>query len=146
MISTLRVKRLSQNAIIPTRGSAEAAGYDLYAAQECLIEAHSKALIKTDLSIAVPYGCYGRIAPRSGFTWKHHTDIGAGVIDSDYRGNVGIVVFNHSDKPVSVTCGDRIAQLILERICFANIVEVGVDEDIGETERSACGFGSTGMR
>jgi len=142
----LRVKRLTPNAQIPTRGSEEAAGYDLYAAHDCVIEPHSKALIKTDLAIAVPYGCYGRIAPRSGFAWKKHTDIGAGVVDSDYRGNVGVVVFNLSDKEVTVSQGDRIAQLILERICFAEIAEVGLDDELGETQRAAGGFGSTGMR
>jgi len=142
----LRVKRLTPNAMIPTRGSEEAAGYDLYAAHDCTIAAQSKAMIKTDLAIAVPYGCYGRIAPRSGFAWKKHTDIGAGVVDSDYRGNVGIVVFNLSDKPVQVVYGERIAQLILERICFADIVEVGLDDELGETKRADGGFGSTGMR
>lgn len=142
----MRVKRLTPNATIPTRGSEEAAGYDLYAAHDCTIPARSKALIKTDLAIAVPYGCYGRIAPRSGFAWKKHTDIGAGVVDSDYRGNVGIVVFNLSDKSVDVAHGERIAQLILERICFADIVEVGLDDELGETKRADGGFGSTGMR
>lgn len=142
----MRVKRLTPNATIPTRGSEEAAGYDLYAAHDRTIPARSKALIKTDLAIAVPYGCYGRIAPRSGFAWKKHTDIGAGVVDSDYRGNVGIVVFNLSDKSVDVAHGERIAQLILERICFADIVEVGLDDELGETKRADGGFGSTGMR
>jgi len=140
----LQVKRLSQDAFIPTKGSDGAAGYDLYAAHDCIIEPQSKALIKTDLAIAVPYGCYGRIAPRSGFSWKMHTDIGAGVIDSDYRGNVGVVVFNLSNKEVMVTKGDRIAQLILERICHANIVEV-LDGELGETQRGDGGFGSTGI-
>ena len=125
----LLVKRLSSNATLPTRGSEEAAGYDLYSAEDFVMSPRSKALINTDLQIAVPYGCYGRIAPRSGFAWKQHTDIGAGVVDSDYRGNVRILVFNLSDNNVTITQGDRIAQLVLEKICFADVVEV--DDNIG---------------
>jgi len=140
----LLVKRLSSNATLPTRGSEEAAGYDLYSAEDFVMSPRSKALINTDLQIAVPYGCYGRIAPRSGFAWKQHTDIGAGVIDSDYRGNVRILVFNLSENNVTITQGDRIAQLVLEKICFADVVEV--EDNIGETKRGDSGFGSTGMR
>lgn len=121
----LLVKRLSSNATLPTRGSEEAAGYDLYSAEDYIMLPRSKALIKTDLQIAVPYGCYGRIAPRSGFAWKKHTDIGAGVVDSDYRGNVCILVYNLSDNNVTINQGDRIAQLVLEKICFADVVEIG---------------------
>jgi hypothetical protein len=79
--------RLSQHAIIPTRGSAGAAGYDLSSAKDVLVPARGKALCPTDLSIALPEGTYGRVAPRSGLTWKHSLDTGAGVIDADYRGN-----------------------------------------------------------
>lgn len=116
--------RLSANAIIPARGSAAAAGYDLSAAKDVIVPAHGKALVPTDLAIKVPDDCYGRVgmfdsnrstlhlalatltfmiffsshstAPRSGLSWKHHLDVGAGVIDSDYRGNVGVVLFNHA--------------------------------------------------
>jgi deoxyuridine 5'-triphosphate nucleotidohydrolase len=144
-IPLLRVKRLSEYAVIPTRGSQEAAGYDLYAAYDCEIEPQSKSIVKTDLAIAVPFGCYGRIAPRSSFAWKQHTDIGAGVVDSDYRGNVGVVVFNLSSSVVKVSRGDRIAQLILEKICFADISEVDSNDELGETIRGSGGFGSTGV-
>ena len=87
---SLVVKRLSEHAKLPVRGSPLAAGYDLSAAHACVVPARGKALIKTDLAMIVPEGCYGRIAPRSGLAWKHFIDTGAGVIDADYRGNVGV--------------------------------------------------------
>lgn len=144
-MSTLRIKRLSQNAILPVRGSAQAAGYDLASAEYVVVPAHGKAIAKTDLAMVIPEGHYGRIAPRSGFSWKKHTDIGAGVIDSDYRGNVGVVIFNHSDEDILVDKGDRVAQLIIERISTPVVVDVG-DDELDDTDRGEGGFGSTGMQ
>ncbi|KJA24596.1 hypothetical protein HYPSUDRAFT_53662 [Hypholoma sublateritium FD-334 SS-4] len=137
----LLVKRLSEKATIPTRGSALAAGYDLYSAEKKLIPAHGKALVDTQLSIAVPHGTYGRVAPRSGLASKFMIDTGAGVIDADYRGVVFVLLYNLSDKDFQVEQGDRIAQLILERIYTPEILEV---DDLEETIRGAGGFGSTG--
>lgn len=142
-MSVLRVKRLSENAILPVRGSGLAAGYDLASAEDIVIPARGKAIAKTDLAMAIPLGHYGRIAPRSGFSWKKHTDIGAGVIDSDYRGNVGVVIFNHSDEDISVSRGDRVAQLILEQISTPVVEDV--EGDLNDTQRGEGGFGSTGM-
>jgi len=137
----LLVKRLSEAAVLPVRGSAAAAGYDLAAAHAGVIPARGKALIKTDLAMAIPDGCYGRVAPRSGLAWKHSIDVGAGVIDADYRGNVGVILFNLSDTDFAVSAGDRIAQLVLERIATPAVEEV---EDLEASERNAGGFGSTG--
>ena len=74
-------------------------------------------MVKTDIRIALPVGCYGRIAPRSGLALKHSINVGGGVIDGDYRGNVGIILFNHSDQDFLINRGDRIAQLIPENDC-----------------------------
>lgn len=137
----LLVKRLSEGAVLPVRGSPHAAGYDLSAAHDGSIPARGKALIKTDLAMAIPDGCYGRVAPRSGLAWKHSIDVGAGVIDADYRGNVGVILFNFSDKDFDVKAGDRIAQLILERIATPDVVEA---DDLDDSARGAGGFGSTG--
>jgi deoxyuridine 5'-triphosphate nucleotidohydrolase len=139
----LLVKKLSASAVLPSRGSALAAGFDLSSAHECIIPAHGKAIVKTDLAIAIPSGCYARVAPRSGLSWKNHLDIGAGVIDEDYRGNVGVVIFNHANEDFHVKHGDRIAQLILERIASQAVVEEV--EDLNETARGDSGFGSTGV-
>lgn len=138
----LRVKLLSKDAKLPTKGSKDAAGYDLYSAHESVVPARGKGLILTDIAMALPEGVYGRIAPRSGLAWKKHTDIGAGVVDKDYRGNVGIVIFNHSSEDFLISKGDRVAQLILECYLESDIVEV---KEIDETSRGKCGFGSTGV-
>ncbi|XP_021049953.1 deoxyuridine 5'-triphosphate nucleotidohydrolase, mitochondrial isoform X1 [Mus pahari] len=139
--TSLRFVRLSDHATAPTRGSARAAGYDLYSAYDYTISPMEKAIVKTDIQIAVPSGCYGRVAPRSGLAVKHFIDVGAGVIDEDYRGNVGVVLFNFGKEKFEVKKGDRIAQLICERISYPDIEEV---QTLDDTERGSGGFGSTG--
>ncbi|XP_073474770.1 deoxyuridine 5'-triphosphate nucleotidohydrolase, mitochondrial isoform X2 [Aquarana catesbeiana] len=138
----LRFSKLSENATTPTRGSAQAAGYDLYSAYEYTIPPRDKAIVKTDIQICVPRGCYGRVAPRSGLAAKHFIDVGAGVIDEDYRGNVGVVLFNFANEPFQVNKGDRVAQLICEQILYPELEEV---KTLDVTERGAGGFGSTGQ-
>ncbi|GMY28442.1 deoxyuridine 5'-triphosphate nucleotidohydrolase-like [Fagus crenata] len=140
--SLLKVKKLSEKAVLPSRGSPLSAGYDLSSATETKVPARGKALVPTDLSIAIPEGTYARVAPRSGLTWKHSIDVGAGVIDADYRGPVGVILFNHSDIDFEVKVGDRIAQLIIEKIMTPNVMEV---EDLDATVRGEGGFGSTGV-
>ncbi|KAK4043682.1 dUTPase-like protein [Parachaetomium inaequale] len=137
----LLIKKLSDKARIPTRGSAFAAGYDLCAARLTTIPARGKALVDTDISMSLPAGTYGRIAPRSGLAAKHFIDTGAGVIDADYRGHVKVLLFNHADADFEVQEGDRIAQLIVERIYTPEVVEV---QELEESVRGAGGFGSTG--
>ncbi|ORZ14006.1 dUTPase-like protein [Absidia repens] len=139
----LLVKKLSDKGRAPTRGSAQAAGYDLYSAANIVIPAEGKVIVPTDISIAVPEGCYGRVAPRSGLAAKHFIDTGAGVIDADYRGPVGVVLFNFSKVDYQVSEGDRIAQLILERIYTPEVEEV---DDLDATDRGSGGYGSTGHR
>jgi len=157
----LVVKRLSDRATLPTKGSTGAAGFDLYAAipepadgseASVTIQPHGKALIKTDLAVKfdhidVGLGCglYARVAPRSSMAWKQHMGCGAGVVDADYRGNVGVVLFNHSaTEAVVVRQGDRIAQLILEKY-QASVEEVfEVTGELDATDRGSGGFGSTG--
>ena len=144
VLPSLKIKKLSENATVPTKGSDLAAGYDLVSAMDVTIPPRGKALAKTDIAMAIPHGCYGRIAPRSGLAWKHHIDIGAGVIDADYRGNVGVVMFNLADKEFKVEKGMRIAQLILERYEWNAVIEE-VD-DLDDTVRGSGGYGSTGMK
>lgn len=110
-------------------------------AYDYTVPAKGKELVKTDIQIEVPEGCYGRVAPRSGLAVKNFIDVGAGVIDEDYRGNVGVVLFNHSDNAFEIKKGDRIAQLICERITYPEVVEV---DTLTDTVRGAGGFGSTG--
>lgn len=107
-------------------------------AYEATVPAGRQALIKTDLSIAIPPNTYARIAPRSGLAVKKMIDCGAGVVDYDYRGPVGVVLFNHGSEDFKVNKGDRVAQLILERICMADIEEVrsGLDLSLLDVLRS----------
>ncbi|OAD71685.1 hypothetical protein PHYBLDRAFT_57807 [Phycomyces blakesleeanus NRRL 1555(-)] len=142
-MAALIVKRLSENAKIPTRGSAQAAGYDLYSAVDIVIPAQGKTIVATDISICLPDGCYGRVAPRSGLASKNFLDTGAGVIDADYRGPLGVVMFNFSKEDYQVKVGDRVAQLILERIFTPEVVEV---EELDMTVRGHNGYGSSGKR
>ncbi len=139
----LYIKKLYTNSIIPTKGSIEAAGYDLYARFDTLnliIEPHTSVLVSTGVAMKIPYGYYGRIAPRSGFSVKTGLVVNAGVIDSDYRGEIKILFQNHSDKYIAINNGEKVAQIIIERIAHCNIVEV---EDLDNTARGTNGFGST---
>ena len=138
----LKVQRLNNNAALPKRSTEGAVGYDLCAAHDCTIPAGGKGLVKTGLSISFPVGLYARIAPRSGLALKKFIDVGAGVVDSDYRGDVGVVLFNHGDQEFQVKMGDRIAQLILEKIDTPPVEEV---QGHDSTVRGTGGFGSTGV-
>ena len=88
------MKRMSVNAKLPVRGTAGVAGYDLAAAQAAVVPAHGKCLVKTGLAMDLPPGCYGRVAPRSRLAIKRFIHVGVGVIDSDYRGELGVILFN----------------------------------------------------
>ena len=107
------------------------------------IPARGKALIGTGLAFAIPDGNYGRIAPRSGLAAKHSIDVGAGVIDSDYRGEVKVLLFNLSDVDFEIKPQERVAQLIIEKYTPTEIQEV--EGKLEETARGEGGFGSTGV-
>ena len=139
----LRVKLLSPKATLPVKGTTLAAGYDLSSAQQLTIPVNGRALVPTDISLSVPKGTYGRIAPRSGLAVKHGITTGAGVIDADYTGPIGIVLFNHGDQDFQIREGDRIAQLILEQIADKPVIQV---QELTQTTRGDKGFGSTGSQ
>jgi dUTP pyrophosphatase len=141
-MSELQVKRLVQHAIVPTRGSAHAVGYDLYSVEDCSIPHGGRLLVGTGVAVVLPVNVYGRVAPRSGLTVKHGIHVGAGVIDPDYTGEIKVALFNLGDTPFEIKKGDRIAQLILERCETPYVREI---TEICETERGAGGFGSTGV-
>jgi len=135
--------KLSTSAILPRRGTNGSAGYDLCANEEIFLPAGERRLISTGISMAIPEGYYGRIAPRSGLAWKHGLDVLAGVIDSDYRGEIKVVLQN-LDPAISykIQKGDRIAQLIFERYHTFQLTEV---DDLTVSKRDEGGFGSTGV-
>ncbi|KAL6703065.1 Deoxyuridine 5'-triphosphate nucleotidohydrolase [Coniothyrium glycines] len=140
-MDVLQVKLLHADATAPTKGSVHAAGHDLYAAVDVVVPARGRALVGTGISVKVPGGTYGRVAPRSGLAHKHGIDTLAGVIDADYRGPVGVILANFSDEDFAVKKGDRVAQLVVERIAMPRVVVVA---ELEESGRGQGGFGSTG--
>jgi deoxyuridine 5'-triphosphate nucleotidohydrolase len=138
----LLIKKLSENAGDVTKGSEQAAGFDLRSAVDITIPAGERRRVTTDLAIKIPHGCYGRIAPRSGLAARHCIDVSAGVIDRDYRGPVEVLLVNNGKEDFAVHKGDRIAQLILERNLEA---AARVVSDLDATERGDDGFGSSGL-
>ena len=139
--SQLRIQLLSPSAIVPTRGTPGSAGYDLYSIADVVIPKRGRVLVPTGIKIAVPDGYYGRIAPRSGLALKQGIETGAGVVDSDYRGEISVLLLNHSDVDVSISSGSRIAQIILTQIITPDVV---VCDCLDSTSRGENGFGSTG--
>ena len=135
------IKKLKESATIPTRATNTDAGYDLYADQQGIIPAGERKVVGTSIAIAIPPGHYGRVAPRSGLAVKKGIDVLAGVVDSGYRGEVGVVLQNLSKEDFTFEKGDRVAQLIVEQ-CFS-IGWVELDE-LEDSTRSDGGFGSTG--
>lgn len=149
MIQNLEVKRLNENATVPTKGTDNSAGYDLYASEDGTIPPQSRAIVPTGISIALPtlfkpFKVYGSIRPRSGLAARNGIDTGAGVIDADYRGEIKVVLFNHNTKEYSYRRGDRIAQLILEVHINREICIVDELTQLSNNERGVNGFGSTG--
>lgn len=120
-----------------------AAGYDLYASTEVVVKAFGRGLVGTGIALSLPVGVYGRVASRSGLSLKYGLEVGGGVIDRDYTGEVGVIVYNHGDCDYTVRVGDRVAQLVLERC--AHFVVTEVDELYVASERGGEGFGSTGV-
>lgn len=137
----LTVKRRSPKAILPKRATVGSAGYDLCSAVDAELAPGARMIVATELSIQVPDGTYGRIAPRSGLAVNHGIDTMAGVIDPDFRGGVGVVLVNLSDQTFKINEGDRIGQLILEKIETPEVEEV---EELDHTVRGEKGWGSTG--
>ncbi len=157
----IRIKKLTKSAVLPTRANNNDAGYDLYATQDMIIGPMEKAVVPTGLSIEIPLGYYGRVAPRSGLAAKHGIDVLAGVIDSGYRGEIGVVLINlklpevlfNNNKKISayestfgsrnkfsISKGDRIAQLIIEKCHVIDWVET----ELSDSERGEGGYGSSG--
>ena len=136
----LKIKLNHPNAQIPKQCSVKSAGYDLCSVDTTTIEPHKWKLIDTGISFTVPDKTYGRIAPRSGLAVKNGIDVHGGVIDADYTGPVKVILMNHSDVAFNVNIGDRIAQLIIEKIEMPQIEVVG---SLNQTERGDNGFGST---
>jgi dUTP pyrophosphatase len=137
----LSFKRLDPKATLPTRGSSEAAGLDMFSIEDVVVEPKQRSLVRTGLAVAIPEGYYGRIAPRSGLATQKGLDVLAGVIDSDYRGEVRCLLFNTGDEAINLPAQSKICQLLIEKIITPSAVW---SDEISDTDRGSGGFGSTG--
>lgn len=143
---TMNVKKLLPVAKVPSRATDGAAGYDLFSAESGELRAGQSKIFNTAIAVEIPRGYYGRVASKSGLAANFGIDVGGGVIDCDYRGSIGVILFKHSrsaqdDSIFIVNVGDKIAQLIIEKIATPEIVVV---EELSDTRRGSAGFGSTG--
>lgn len=136
----IKFKRLDKSAQLPTRATKGAAGFDIYCNGFYTIVPGVRCLLDTGIAMTIPEGWCGVVMPRSGLAAKHGIDRLAGLIDSDYRGEVKVSLINHGDSAVEFKKGDRIAQIIFVPVMTASC-EVAEFDD---TERGSGGFGSTG--
>jgi dUTP pyrophosphatase len=139
----LKIKKLNQNAVIPAYQTKEAAGFDLHSIDDVIIKPGERKLIGTGLAFEIEFGYEVQIRPRSGLAYKHGITVlnTPGTIDSDYRGEIKVLLINHSSEAFEVKKGERIAQAVIAPVIQAEIVEV---ENLSDTERGSGGFGSTG--
>jgi dUTP pyrophosphatase len=137
----LQVMKLHKDAIIPQRPRDGDVGYDLISYRIDHIDPRSKGLIPTGLAMKLPPGWYGRISSKSGLSLQNSVEVGAGILDPIYRGEVNVLLYNHSSKPFVITRGMKIAQLILSPYHVTDVAEV---DSLDSTERGSGGFGSTG--
>lgn len=143
MAKSITFKRLDARATLPQRGSAQAAGLDLFSLEPLVIKPNERQKVRTGLAVQIPVGFYGRIAPRSGLAVDFGIDVLGGVVDPDYRGEIICVLINHGDESVHIGKSARIAQLIIEAIAAP---EPEWSNQLDATERDAQGFGSSDTR
>ncbi|KAG6506796.1 hypothetical protein ZIOFF_032126 [Zingiber officinale] len=134
------VNRMFPQAVLPKQQTEGSAGLDIAASHASIIEPYGRDLIHTRLRIEISYGYYGRLASRSGLAWKSGIEVGAGVIDSNFRGEVQVLLFNRTNLPIMISSQQNIAQLILEKIVMPEVYEV---PHLSYTDRGNKGFGST---
>ena len=140
-LQLLRFKRLDSRAVLPARGSSYSAGLDIFCIEDLTIPPGERALARTGLAVAIPEGHYGRIAPRSGLASQKGLDTLAGVIDADYRGEIGCLLYNTGNETIDLPARSKVCQLIIEKIITPAAVWA---DEISDTDRGGGGFGSTG--
>lgn len=142
----VKVKKLHPNAIVPNYMTEHAAGMDLCTVidEPVILAPGERTLLPTGLAMEIPPGFEGQVRPRSGLALKKGISLvnSPGTIDADYRGEIGIIIINHGKETVEFQPGDRVAQLIIAPVTQASLVEVA---DLNDTDRSAGGFGHTGV-
>lgn len=137
----IKFKKLDSKAVLPSRGSRSACGLDIYSVETFELRSGQRKAVRTGVAVEIPYGFYGRVAPRSGLAFKMGIDVLAGVIDSDFRGEIVCLLINLGEKDIEVRIGDRVAQLLIEKVA---ILTPEWGEELNETDRGNAAFGSTG--
>jgi dUTP pyrophosphatase len=137
----VKVQLLSDKAQIPTRANENDAGFDLYSNIDTVIPSKQRKTVSTGIALEMPKCFAGLIWPRSGLSVKYGIDVLAGVVDSGYRGEIMVCLYNTSDENVSIQAGDRIAQIIFQEVPR---VSMGVHETLSSSQRGNNGFGSSG--
>ncbi|MAE21995.1 MAG: dUTP diphosphatase [Pseudomonas sp.] len=144
----LKVKLLHEDAKLPVRAHDSDAGLDLFSIEDAAVKARGRLLVKTGISIQLPFGhielpfgYYGQVASKSGLSVKHGIEVGAGVIDEGYTGEVMVMLYNHSDDDFEINKGDKIAQLLVKPVSYCDVQQVNY---VSDSYRGNGGFGSTG--
>jgi dUTP pyrophosphatase len=139
----LKIKKLNTEAVIPAYQTKEAAGFDLHSIEDVVINPGERKLIGTGLAFEIEYGYEVQIRPRSGLAYKHGITVlnTPGTIDSDYRGEIKVLLINLGSEPFEIKKGERIAQAVVAPVIQAEIIEV---DELSDTQRGSGGFGSTG--
>lgn len=140
MAESIKFLKLHPRAVLPMRGSPLAAGLDLLIVDEAKLEPGQRAALRTGLAVQIPIGFYGRIAPRSSLAVRKGLDVLAGVVDSDYRGEIICVLINFGEDEVFLSAGTRVAQLIIESIATP---DAEWSDELDKTDRGDLGFGSS---
>ena len=140
-----KIKRYSSKPNVPSRAISGSSGYDLFSCEKKINRLFSQELIKTDLFIAILLDHYGGIAECSGLILKQEIGVGTGVLDSDFRVIVAIILFNHSKSPYEVNLGHRILQMIFEKLETVKFVKLTTEKKLSITERDSNSFGSSGV-
>lgn len=140
----IKIKYLNENALTPKQATLGSSGYDLYSIEEIILKSGESKLVKTGISIEIPLGFEAQIRPRSGLALKKSITVlnTPGTIDSDYRGEIGVILINHGKTDVILEKHERIAQMVFQKVEFAEFIE----ENLTQTERNSGGFGSSGNK
>ena len=140
----LKIKKLNENAILPSYAHPGDAGLDLYSVEEKILKKGERALIKTGISIELPDNTEAQVRPRSGLGLKHGIALvnSPGTIDAGYRGEIGVIVINFVDEDFKITVGMKIAQMVIQPVLRVDVVEA---RELNVSQRSTGGFGSTGI-
>tara|TARA_R110000787_G_scaffold254915_1_gene360244 strand:- start:199 stop:627 length:429 start_codon:yes stop_codon:yes gene_type:complete len=142
MTISIKCKKLLDSASVPTRAHEHDAGWDLYSSEQSFVISSKRKVVSTSISLAIPDGHVGLIWPRSGLAAKKGIDVFAGVIDSGYRGEIKVCLYNSSEINFEINKGDRIAQIIFHKLPQTEMLEV---DSLDDSIRGDSGFGSSGV-